>query len=253
MRGRVARHGPAFGIMGDHHSGRNRLHDGLQLLRARPRLGLAPAQRTIRLPDPQERPHRCHQYTGFDRVGQIPVGAGLEAVRDVSGAGVCRGDMKNWYGLQHGICLETLAGLVAIHDRHVNVEDDQIKIFSCEGQARDAVVRLPNVEAFLLKNTNDGVSVGLGVIHYQDFAGRSWSTHIRAPAPGRVPGWFTSVWSRSDIRLSTYFCGIMAVKVDPWPTRLWSNSSPPRNAASLRDSGRPSPVPWKRRCSGFSI
>ena len=47
--------------------------------------------------------------------------------------------------------------------------------------------------------------------------------------------------------------GMTAVNVDPTPSSLSTCTRPPSSSASLRQSGRPRPVPCTRRCSGLSI
>ena len=43
---------------------------------------------------------------------------------------------------------------------------------------------------------------------------------------------------------------MVAVKVDPPPGRLETETVPPSNSASFRERGRPRPVPWTRRWAG---
>ena len=78
-------------------------------------------------------------------------------------------------GLQLRVGLELGEHLVAIHERHGVIEDDQVRAFARgHGQTLDAVLGLVHVDVEFLEGAGDDHTDRLAVIYGQDLASHTW-------------------------------------------------------------------------------
>ena len=111
---------------------------------------------------------RATSSTGTERLGDVVVGAGVEALHQRLGLGL-RGDEDDRCEPLAVAALDALARLEAVHPRHHDVEEHQIGLLRLERLDRvDSVRRLEDLVALRLELHPDGFHVRRVVVDNED-------------------------------------------------------------------------------------
>ena len=102
-----------------------------------------------------------------------------------------RADEDDGNPLELIICFEALAHFVAVHLRHIDVQQDQVRgIAPCRQQGQFAARNGADFIAAVLEHAGQHLEIGVGVVHHQD--------------AGRLPGttfWLLRIHGRLPTRL----------------------------------------------------